>query len=47
WPKAKAVPTANAQETAHFILNKIICRHGCSAYMISAQGLHFNNKTNG
>lgn len=44
WPEAKAVPTADAQETAHFIFNEIVCRHGCPSYMISDRGLHFNNE---
>ncbi|CAG8802418.1 20930_t:CDS:1, partial [Gigaspora rosea] len=40
----KATPTADAQQTAHFIFNEIICRHGCPTYLVSNRGLYFNNE---
>src|SRR5260363_345389 len=43
YPEAKAVPNATAQQTADFIYKDIICRHGCSNFILSDRGTHFNN----
>ena len=43
WPEARAVKEANAKETAEFIMDDIICRHGCPKRILSDRGSHFNN----
>ena len=35
YPKAKAIPNANAQQTADFIYEDIICRYGYSNFLLS------------
>lgn len=45
WVEAKAVPIATAFETAEFLYNDVIARHGCPRRIISDQGTHFVNKT--
>lgn len=44
WPEAKAVPAATAKETAEFIYEDIICRHGCPQIILSDRGPHFRNQ---
>ena len=43
YPEAKAIPSANAQQTADFIYEDIICRHGCPNFILSDRRIHFNN----
>ena len=43
YPEAKAVPSANTQQTADFIYEDIICRYGYSNFILSDRGTHFNN----
>jgi transposase InsO family protein len=43
YPEAKAVPNATAQQTADFVYEDIICRHGCPNFILSDRGTHFNN----
>ena len=43
WPEAKPVKEANAKETARFIYEDIICRHGSPMKILSDRGSHFNN----
>ena len=43
YPEAKAVPNATAQQTADFVYEDIICRHGCPNFLISDRGTYFNN----
>ena len=43
WPEAEAVKEASAKETAEFIMDNIICRHGCPKKILSDRGSHFNN----
>src|SRR5205823_2423980 len=44
WPEAKAVKEATAKEVSTFILEEIICRHGCPKRILSDRGSHFNNE---
>jgi hypothetical protein len=44
WPEARAVEKATAEETVKFIMDEIICRHGCPKKILSDRGSHFNNK---
>jgi len=44
WPEAKALPEATAKEVSTFILEDIICRHGCPQKILSDRGSHFNNQ---
>ena len=44
WPEAKAVAEATAKETAGFIYEDIICRHGCPKRILTDRGSHFNNQ---
>ena len=44
WPEAKAVPEATAEQTAIFIYEEIICRHGCPTKILSDRGSHFKNQ---
>ena len=44
WPEAKAIPEATAEQTAIFIYEEIICRHGCSTKILSDRGSHFKNQ---
>ena len=44
WPEARAVKEATAKETSKFIIEEIICRHGCPQKIISDRGSHFNNE---
>ena len=44
WPEAKAVPEATAEQTATFIYEEIICRHGCPTKILSDRGSHFKNQ---
>ena len=44
WPEAKAIPTANAQQIVTFILDDLICRHGCPEIILSDRGSHFRNQ---
>src|SRR5437868_11678822 len=43
YPEAKAVLLANARQTAIFVYEDIICRHGCTNFLLSDRGTHFNN----
>jgi len=43
YPETKAVPLANAQQTAIFVYEDIICRHGYPNFLLSDRGTHFNN----
>jgi hypothetical protein len=44
WPEAKAVTRDTAEETAKFLYEDIICRHGCPQKVISDRGTHFKNR---
>jgi Integrase zinc binding domain/Integrase core domain len=44
WPEAKAVTRDTAEETARFLYEDIICRHGCPQKIISDRGTHFKNR---
>src|SRR6266498_3043869 len=44
WPEAKAVKEATAKEVSIFLLEEIICRHGCPKRILSDRGSHFNNE---
>ena len=44
WPEAKAVKEATAKEVSTFILEEIICRHGCPQRILTDNGSHFNNE---
>jgi hypothetical protein len=44
WPEAKAVKEATAKEVSEFIMDEIICRHGCPKKILSDRGSHFNNE---
>ena len=44
WPEAKPVRAATAEETAKFIYEDIICRHGCPSKILTDRGTHFNNQ---
>src|SRR5438445_11074691 len=44
WPEAKAVKEATAKEVSTFILEEIICRHGCPKRILTDRGSHFNNE---
>jgi hypothetical protein len=43
WVEAKALREATAKETAKFLYEEIICRHGCPKTIISDKGSHFKN----
>jgi transposase InsO family protein len=43
WVEAKALPTDNARVTARFVLEEVICRHGCPEVLQSDRGSHFRN----
>ena len=44
WPEAQAVTHANAEATANFLYETIICRHGCPQKILSDRGAHFKNQ---
>ncbi|GES97127.1 DDE-type integrase/transposase/recombinase [Rhizophagus clarus] len=44
WPEARVVTRDTAEETAKFIYEEIICRHGCPRKIISDRGIHFKNR---
>lgn len=44
WPEARPVKEANAKETAKFIYEEIICRHGSPQRILTDRGSHFNNQ---
>src|SRR3984957_484612 len=44
WPEARAIAEASAKEVSNFILEDIICRHGCPKKILSDRGSHFNNQ---
>jgi hypothetical protein len=44
WPEARAVKEATAKETVEFIMEEIICRHGCPEKIVSDRGTHFKNE---
>jgi hypothetical protein len=44
WPEARAVREATAKETVKFIMEDIICRHGCPKVIVSDRGTHFKNE---
>jgi hypothetical protein len=43
WVEAKAVPAATAANAAHFVMERIILRHGAPACILSDRGSHFVN----
>jgi len=43
WVEAKALPTDDARITARFVLEEVICRHGCPEILQSDRGSHFRN----
>ena len=44
WSEAKAVSEATAEQTAIFIYEEIICRHGCPIKILSDRRFHFKIK---
>ena len=44
WPEARAFPEANAENTAIFIYENIICQYGYPQKILSDKGTHFNNQ---
>ena len=44
WPEARAVEEATAKKVSKFIMEEIICRHGCPKKILSDRGSHFNNE---
>ena len=44
WPEAKALKVANAEETAKFLYERIICRYETPTVIQSDQGTNFVNK---
>ncbi len=44
WPEARATKEATAKEVSEFLLEEIICRHGCPKRILSDRGSHFNNQ---
>ena len=43
WPMAKAVRRADADSTAKFIYEELICNFGCPKIIQTDRGTHFNN----
>src|SRR5205823_10269289 len=44
WPEAQAVSNANAEATANFLYETIICRYGCPQKILSDRDAHFKNQ---
>ena len=44
WPEAQPVSNADAEATANFLYETIICRHGCPQKILSDRGAHFKNQ---
>lgn len=44
WAIAKALPAGSAKHVADFLLEEVICKHGCFAQIISDRGKCFTSK---
>jgi len=44
WAEAKAIPNGTAKEVAKFLIEEIVCRHGCPKEILSDRGKCFTSK---
>lgn len=43
WAEARATPTATAEETANFLIDRIVCRFGCPNEILTDRGMNFRS----